>query len=183
LEDNPPAWVTWESTDIYLSKDFFNPVSSSSLSAFNRWITMDPITADGDTIASYEQVELVTLGFGLALRALWMAQFPENYTNVPTYMIDSPYPFSEHEQLTHKIQDLISGYAETYVPCRTLIIWQFINNLSSLQELDAAYPARKTHKDVVGETDTGGLKVNVEGKGKGRADGLGHRRCVLLRIA
>ena len=70
-----------------------------------------------------------------------------------------------------------------YIPCRALIIWQFINNLSSLQELDAAYLAWKTHKDVVGEMDTGGPKVNVEEKGKGHADGLGHRQCVLLRIA
>jgi len=31
---------------------------------------------------------------------------------------------------------------------QTLIIWQFIKQFISLQELDAAYPARKTHKDV-----------------------------------
>jgi hypothetical protein len=75
---------------------------------------MDPITADGDTLASYQQVELVLLAIGLALRALWIAQFPKNYSDVPNYVIDSPYPFSEYEQLTHNVENLISGYYETY---------------------------------------------------------------------
>ena len=75
---------------------------------------MDPITADGNTLASYQQVELVLLAIGLALRALWIAQFPETYSDVPNYVIDSPYPFSEYEQLIHNIENLISGYYETY---------------------------------------------------------------------
>jgi hypothetical protein len=75
---------------------------------------MDPITAD-DMLASYDQVELVILAVGLALRALWIAQFPEQYTDVPAYIIDSPYPFSEFEQMIHNIEDLVTGYAKTYV--------------------------------------------------------------------
>jgi len=76
---------------------------------------MDPITADSNHLASYEQVELVALGFGLAFRALWIAQFPEKYSDVPTHIINSPYPFLEYAQLSHGIQDLLSGYEETYV--------------------------------------------------------------------
>ena len=113
MEGSPPAWVSWESTDLYLSEDFFTPQSSSSLSALIRWIRTDPITADNNMLASHGQVELVALGCGLAFRALWIAQFPDRYSDVPTHVIDSPYPFSEYEQLSHTIQDLISGYAKS----------------------------------------------------------------------
>jgi hypothetical protein len=115
MEGSPPAWVSWKSTDRYISKAFFNPKSSSSLSVFTNWISMDPITADNNNLASYEQVELVALGFGLAFRALWIAQFLEKYSDVPTHIINSPYPFSEYAQLSHGIQDLLAGYEETYV--------------------------------------------------------------------
>jgi hypothetical protein len=63
MEGSPPAWVSWKSTDRYISKAFFNRKSSSSLSVFTNWISMDPITADNNNLASYEQVELVALGF------------------------------------------------------------------------------------------------------------------------
>ena len=115
LEGPPPTWVSWKSTDPYISKAFFNPKSSSSLSAFVNWIGTDPITADNNFLASYEQVELVALGFGLAFRGLWVAQFPKKYADVPTHIIKSPYPFSEYAQLSHGIEDLLSGYADTYV--------------------------------------------------------------------
>lgn len=115
LDGSPPAWVSWKSNDRYIPKAFFNPKSTSSLSAFTHWISMDPITADNNNLASYEQVELVALGFGLAFRALWVAQFPEKYSDVPTHIVNSSYQFSEYDQLSHNIQDLVSGYAETYV--------------------------------------------------------------------
>ena len=113
MEGSPPAWVSWESTDCYLSEVFFDPKSSSSLSAFIRWIKTDPITGDNCLVASYSQVALVALGCGLAFRALWIAQFPERYSNVPAHIINSPYPFSEYEQLGHTLHDLLSGYAES----------------------------------------------------------------------
>jgi hypothetical protein len=84
----------------------------------------DPITADGDALASYKQVELVILGFGLAFRALWIAQFPEIYSDVPAYILNSPYPFSEYEQLSHKIENIISGYDETYVQLLRRVVYQ-----------------------------------------------------------
>ena len=74
---------------------------------------MDPITADDNTLASYKQVELVILAVGLAFHGLWVSQFPEGYSDVPSYIINSPYPFSQYEQLSHAIDDLISGYADT----------------------------------------------------------------------
>ena len=66
MDDSLPAWVSWTSNDRYISKAFFNPKLTSSRSAFIHWISMDPITADNNHLASYKQVELVALGFGLA---------------------------------------------------------------------------------------------------------------------
>jgi hypothetical protein len=109
----PPAWATWKSDDHYLSEAFYTKESSASLSAVYKWIATDPITVDGSSdLAAYAQVELVGLAIGLAFRALWIAQFPEAFSDVPTHVIESPYPFSEYEQLSHNVGDLISGYAE-----------------------------------------------------------------------
>ena len=115
MEESGPAWVTWSSDDNYLSADFYNTKSTLSLSAFTCWISRDPITGDHDMLASYPQVELVILGLGLAFRALWVAQFPDRYRGVPAHIIDSIYPFSEYEQLSHNIDNLLSGYSDTYV--------------------------------------------------------------------
>jgi hypothetical protein len=162
LEGPPPAWVSWQSTDRYLSEDFFNPQSSSSLSAFTRWIDTDPITADTGFLASYEQVELVALGCGLAFRALWIAQFPDRYSDVPAHIINSPYPFSVYEQLGHSIQDLLSGYAETYVPFVLLNILQLSNYVHRIEQVEAYYANQTqsskqgTSKDIIGATDSTG---------------------------
>lgn len=86
---------------------------------------MDPITADGDVLASYQQVELVIFGLGLAFRALWVVQFPQRYFDVPTYILKSSYPFSEYQQLSHEVDNLISGYGEMYVPLFGIIIGQY----------------------------------------------------------
>ena len=94
---------------------FYDPVSTFSYSAFKCWIKNNPIAADGDSLASYDQVEIVILSFGLAFRVIWIVQFPQQYLDVPTYIINSCYPFSEYDQLSHCIQDLLSGCAETYV--------------------------------------------------------------------
>ena len=111
----PPAWATWKSNDHYLSDAFYTKKSSASLLAVYKWIATDPITVDGSSdLAPYAQVELVGLAIGLAFQALWIAQFPENFSDVPTQVIESPYPFSEYEQLSHNVEDLISGYVEPY---------------------------------------------------------------------
>lgn len=122
MEESRPAWVTWKSTDNYLSAAFYDPKSTSSYSAFTRWIHNDPITADGNNLASYDQVELVILGFGLAFRAIWIVQFPDQYPDVPAYIVNSCYPFSEYEQLSHNIDNLLSGYAETYIQTLSLTV-------------------------------------------------------------
>ncbi|KIM87690.1 hypothetical protein PILCRDRAFT_4104 [Piloderma croceum F 1598] len=114
LEGTLPQWVTWKSTDNYLPSAFYSKKSPVSLSAFKQWSSMDPITTDGNMLASYDQVELVILGFGLAFRAIWVAQFPERFSNIPTYIMKSSYPFSEYEQLGYDIEELIAGYDETY---------------------------------------------------------------------
>ena len=69
----------------------------------------DPITSDGENLASYEQVERVILAIGLGFRALWIAQFPEQYLDVPAHIINSPYPFSEYEQLSHTVDNSFLG--------------------------------------------------------------------------
>ena len=71
---------------------------------------------NGDTLASYQQIELVVLGFRLAFRGLQIAQFPDNFADVPLYIIASPYLFTEHEQLGYQIENLISGFVEVYIP-------------------------------------------------------------------
>ena len=71
---------------------------------------------DDDALASYPQVELIALGLGLAFRALWVAQFLDRYSDVPAHVINSIYPFSEYDQLSHGIDNIVSGYAEMYVP-------------------------------------------------------------------
>jgi hypothetical protein len=196
LEGPLPTWVSWQSTDPYLSEDFFNPQSSSSLSAFTRWIDTDPITADTGFLASYEQVELVALGCGLAFRALWIAQFPDRYSDVPAHIINSPYPFSVYEQLGHSIDDLLSGYAETYVPFLLLNILQLSNYVHRIEQVEAYYAHQTqsseqgTSKDtaVVEDDPTVGRNATPAGsgaaggngtsggKGKKGSDGPNHRR-------
>ena len=208
MEGHPPAWVSWQSADGYLPKEFFDPTSTSSLSAFTRWIETDPITADNHKLASYDQVELVALGCGLAFRALWIAQFPDRYSDVPAHIIDSPYPFSTYEQLSHTVQDLLAGYAESFVILLLFIICPFSNYVHRIEEVKAhnAHRAQSskqgTSKNAVGNTDNAGetenavgdngaavgnnaaLEGNVvngedeapRGKGKKKADNIGHRR-------
>jgi hypothetical protein len=125
LEGTPLTWVTWDSANNYLPSAFYCKKSPVSLSAFKQWISMDPITADGDMLASYKQVELIILGLGLAFRALWVVQFPEKFSDVPAYILKSSYPFSEYKQLSHKIDNLISGYIETYISLFQIIIRQY----------------------------------------------------------
>jgi hypothetical protein len=151
---------------------------------------MDPITCDGGDLASYEQVELVILAIGLAFRALWIAQFPENYSDIPTHIIDSPYPFSEYEQLSFTVQDLIAGYAESYASLLILILRQWIDYLHRVEELENVCQSRQTRKqkatsdksakDAVGNTQIVGDR-DVEGKtGRGKSDNHGQKRYVLL---
>jgi len=192
----PPKWVTWESTDNYLSDAFYNKRSTYSLSAFMRWASTDPITADGDTLASYKQVELVILGIGLAFRALWVAQFPEKFSEVPIHVINSEYPFSEYEQLGFHVHDLIAGYADTYVLVPPRGVRQYTDHLNSLQDIEDAYMALKVRqkqsaskrpskivsreKDIAGDKDTIEETALAQRKGQNRSGGQGQRRYVFV---
>ena len=108
--------MSWNLNKSYLPDTFYDPHSSLSLQSFKQWILSDPLTVNGDTLASYQQIELVILGFGLAFRGLCIPQFPDDYADVPHYIISGPYLFTEHEQLGYMIENLISGFAETYIP-------------------------------------------------------------------
>ena len=112
LADSHPAWITWDSYDSYLSADFYDPTSTSSYSKFKRWIQNDPLMVNIGMLATYAQVELVVLGLRLAFQAIWIVQLPEQYCNVPSYIVGSSYPFSEYEQLSHCAEDLVSGCAK-----------------------------------------------------------------------
>lgn len=105
----------WKTNDNYLPNAFYAKKSTSSLSVLKHWIMHDPITVNGDDLTSYKQVELVSLAIGLTFQALWIAQFPNKYVDVPAYVIDSPFLFSEYDQLSHTTQDLIDGYEETLI--------------------------------------------------------------------
>ena len=72
--------------------------------------TTDPITTDGDTLTSYQQVEVVALGFRLSLHGLWIAQFTDQYNRVPNYVENSPYSFDEYEKLCSSIGTLTADY-------------------------------------------------------------------------
>ena len=96
-------------------RSFYNNDSTSSYSTFKCWILNDPIRADGNALASYQQVEHVILGLGLAFRGIWIVQFPDQYLDVPEYIVKSSYLFTEYDQLSHCIEDLLLGCAEAYV--------------------------------------------------------------------
>ena len=108
--------MSWNSNKSYLPDTFYDPHSSLSCQSFKQWILSNPLTINGDTLASYQQIELVILGLRLAFRGLWIVQFPNDYTDVPLYIISSPYPFTKYEQLSYMIENLISGLAEAYIP-------------------------------------------------------------------
>ena len=118
VAQSPVEWVTWKSDANYLPQSFYDITSPSSLWAFIRWIETNPITVDVDSnprLASHEQVELVGLGIGLALRGIWVAQFPGNYSDVPDYVGNSPYEFTEYERLSRMIETLIAKYCSLYI--------------------------------------------------------------------
>ena len=96
--------------DNYLLLMFYTMESNASLTAFQKWITTNLITTDGDTLTLYQQVELVTLRFGLSLHGLWIAQFTNQYDRVPDYVENSPYSFSEYERLCSSIGTLTADY-------------------------------------------------------------------------
>ena len=80
---------------------------------YKCWITNNPLIASDGTLAPYTKVKLVILELGLAFKAIWIVQFPEQYHNVPAYIVESLYPFSKYKQLSHCTEDLASGCAET----------------------------------------------------------------------
>jgi hypothetical protein len=180
--------VTWDSTDNYLPGLFYSKKSPVSLSVFKHWISLDPITADGDILASYNQVELVILGFGLAFRALWVAQFPERFSDVPKYILKSSYPFSEYEQLSYDVEDLIAGYMEMYVSLSSIVINQYTNFFQRLQQLQAVHrslprppkdtmtknASRKVGKGNTGGTDVAGNKDIMVGDTVDSSDAQSH---------
>ena len=94
------------STDNYLPPSFYEYHSSSSLSTLHRWATTRGITTEDRYLSLYQEIERIALGLDLAFRALWIAQFPDDYHHVPIYVLNSPYPFIEYDQLGHLIKNI-----------------------------------------------------------------------------
>jgi hypothetical protein len=83
-----------------------------SLSRLKVWLRSDPLTMEDDNLASYGRVEIVALAIGLAMRDLWVIQFPENFSGVPEHVTNSPFEFREYEQLSYNAQTLLDGYED-----------------------------------------------------------------------
>ena len=99
LDKSYPAWISWKSKDYYLLKGFYDPTFMLSYSESKHWIQNDLITVGGNNLASYDQVGL---GFRLAFRGIVQCQ--DQHWDIPFYIANSGYPFSEYEQLGHLIK-------------------------------------------------------------------------------
>jgi hypothetical protein len=108
-----PKWASWASQDRFLPKAFYLPKGAGSLSNLKSWLQLDPIVGKDDKLAAYSRVEVVILAIGLAMRGLWVSQFPDTFSDVPQYVIDSPYMFHEYEQLSHNAANLLTGFEDT----------------------------------------------------------------------
>lgn len=75
-----------------------------------RWLAKDPITTNRDTLASYQQLENVILTVGLAFRALRIPQFPEQFQDIPDYVLKSPYSPLQDDQFGLCVKELLTGY-------------------------------------------------------------------------
>ena len=86
-----------------------------SLSHLKSWLQSDPITTDDHNLASHDTVEIVILAIGLAMRDIWVTEFPEGFSDIPEWVSNSQFAFHEYEQLSHNTADLVNGYKDTYV--------------------------------------------------------------------
>ena len=148
------------STDNYLPPSFYEYQSSSSLSTLHRWATTRGITTEDGYLSSYQQIERIALSLGLAFRALWIAQFPDNYHHVPIYVLNSPYPFVEYDQLGHLIENLIEGYSDVCVPPLPLPPLIFITkvecSIDSIRLTSDTAPKRRMTDKQLPATDMSG---------------------------
>ena len=67
---------------------------------------------DDDNLASYTHVEIVALAIGLAMRDLWVNQFPENFSGIPVHVTNSSFEFGKYEQLSYNTKTLLDGYED-----------------------------------------------------------------------
>jgi hypothetical protein len=67
---------------------------------------------EDENLTSYDRVEIIALAIGLAMRDLWVNQFPEEYSGIPPHVSDSPLEFREYQQLSYDTKTLIDGYED-----------------------------------------------------------------------
>ena len=109
-----------------------------------------------NTLASYNRVEIIALAIGLAMRNLYVTQFPDEYSGIPHHVINSPLEFREYEQLSYDIKTLIDGYDNLYVysllPCFSCCV---SHHTFRFAQIDKAYS--KIEKTPGIETQTTNL--------------------------
>lgn len=95
-----------------MPKAFHQVKGPGSLSKLKSWLRTDPLTIDDNNLTSYNRVEIIALAIGLAMRDLYVIQFPDEYSGIPQHVIDSPLEFREYEQLSYDTKTLIDGYED-----------------------------------------------------------------------
>jgi hypothetical protein len=93
---------------------------------------------DDDSLVSYSRVEIVALAIGLAMRDIWVNQFPENFSGIPPHVTNSPFLFREYEQLSHEAKTLLEGYEDLlvfHIVCiSSAVLLTIISDLCKLQK-------------------------------------------------
>jgi hypothetical protein len=107
-----PAWANWHSKDHFLPNVFHQVRGPGSLSKLKSWLRTDPLTVNEENLAPYDRIEIIALAIGLAMRDLWVIQFPEKYSGIPLHVTNSPLEFREYEQLSYDAKTLIDGYED-----------------------------------------------------------------------
>jgi len=139
-----PNWASWASNNRFLPKAFYRAQGAGSLSQLKSWLQSDPITTVDGSLASYSSVELVILAIGLAMRDLYVNQFPDGIPNIPVHVINSRFEFHEYEQLSHNVEDLLNGYQHLYDSLYPHTIDDVADHINRLAQLDKAFPPTDT---------------------------------------
>lgn len=106
---------------------------------------------DDDNLASYNRVEIVALAIGLAMRDIWVTQFPENFSGIPVHVTNSPFEFREYEQLSYDAKTLLDGYEDLFVSYILLIICSISDEIDRLTQIAKAYPEKPPRNKTTAE--------------------------------
>ena len=109
-----PTWASWDYSDTYLPREFYKKKGKGSLSDLMSWIRAIQIVTPDDTLGSYGTLERIALGLGLAMRDIFARQFVDD-SELPDYVVQSPFEFRAYENLSHIAEDVIDGFEHLFV--------------------------------------------------------------------